>query len=72
MHYNFISLVLNSYRAKKKLNFCSTLLNIEKFILQEKSQNFMEYMSLQMLPKRTILEYTQNIQKKSAKSNEEN
>ena len=60
MHYNFIQLVLNSYRAKKKKN-CSPLLNIEKFILQEMWQNFMEYMSLEMLPKKAISEYTKNI-----------
>ena len=54
MHYNPIPLVLNSYGAKKMscpplLN----LLNIGKFILQETSQNFMEYMSLKMLPKKS-------------------
>ena len=52
MHCNFIPLVLNTCNAKKKLHFCSPLLNIEKFILQETSQNFMEYMSLKMLPKK--------------------
>ena len=60
MHYNLIPLVLNSYRAKK-LDFCLPLLNIEKFILQETSQHFMEYMSLKMLPKKAVLEYTENI-----------
>ena len=64
MHYDFIPLVLNSYRAekkKKKKKICSPLLNIEKFILQETLQNFMEYMSLKILPKKAILEYPKNI-----------
>ena len=45
----------------KKSFFCSPLLNIEKFIFQKASQNFMEYVSLKMLPKKAILEYTENI-----------
>ena len=53
MHYNPIPCVLNSYGAKKMscpplLN----LLNIGKLILQETSQNFMEYMSLKNAPQK--------------------
>ena len=66
MHYNVIPLVLNSYRTKKKKKkkkkkICSSLLNIKKFILQETPQNFMEYISLKILPKKAVLEYTINI-----------
>ena len=64
MHYNFIPLVLCSYRAKK-LNFCSPLLNIEKFILQETSQNLWNICHLKYWNIQKISTYkVQNLMKK--------